>query len=342
VYRTSAVLKATVASSAVILLAGCFSGGSQRPASTVPGAPSVTQPQTRLPVPLGVVSQYAGVTRRQLLSRSVSPATTVGKDLFVSNSTPTGGTEIEVLKHKTYKNIGAITDGVNGADGIWVDKIGDLYVANSLAPNVTEYAPGGNSPICTYSSELVGPSNGTTDRAGNVYVVDFNHFKSPGYIDKYTRCSDVVAQQYSIPLGPEGVAVDKHGNIFVSFVSSSGNGSFEEFKKGSKTPTALQVTTGPPGGLVVDGKGNLISDDQRGSIDVIAPPYTSATTLVSGLYNPFHLALNKKQTLLFNVDTGAETVTVYKYPSGTLVTTLGTANGITNPAGVADSPGAVF
>jgi hypothetical protein len=342
VYRSSAVLTAAVVSS-VILLAACSSGGSQGLASAVPGAASMIQTQPRVSIlPLGVVSRYARVARPELLPGSISPATTVGKDLFVSNSTTSGGTEIEVLKHRTYKNIGAITEGIDGADGIWVDKVGDLYVANSLAPNVTEYAPGSNSPICTYSSELVGPSNGTTDSAGNVYVVDFNHFKSPGYIDKYARCSNVVARQYSIPLGPEGVAVDKHGNIFVSFVSSSGNGSFEEFKKGSKKPTALQVTTGPPGGLVIDGKGNLISDDQRGSIDVIAPPYTSATTLVSGLYNPFHLALNKKQTLLFNVDTGAETVTIYKYPSGTLVTTLGTANGITNPAGVADSPNAVF
>jgi hypothetical protein len=134
------------------------------------------------------------------------------------------------------------------------------------------------------------------------------------------------------------VAVDAKGDLFVAY----GGGSFEEFVGGSTTPTPLGATVGSAAGLILDKHGNLIADDQTGSIDVIAPPYSSAKVLVSGLSDPFHCALNKKETLLFNADSGSATVTVYKYPSGSLVTTLGNGNGITEAEGVGESPDAVF
>ena len=37
----------------------------------------------------------------------------------------------------TYKIIGAIASDVNGSDGLWADKAGNLYVANYLGDNVT-------------------------------------------------------------------------------------------------------------------------------------------------------------------------------------------------------------
>ena len=52
---------------------------------------------------------------------------------------------------------------------------------------------------------------------------------------------------------------------------------------------------------------------------MIAPPYKKITTLITGLGIPFRLALNKEQTLLFNVDTFNDKVSVYQYPSGKLL-----------------------
>jgi hypothetical protein len=90
----------------------------------------------------------------------------------------------------------------------------------------------------------------------------------------------------------------------------------------------------------------IVDDLTGGSIDVIAPPYTFATPLVSGLSNPYHISLDKSEKLLFNANYGTSsegpTVTVYDYPSGTLVTTLGSSNGITASYGVSDSPDANF
>jgi hypothetical protein len=58
----------------------------------------------------------------------------------------------------------------------------------------------------------------------------------------------------------------------------------------------------------------------------------SGFTAVSGL------ALSLDQSLLYVADYGAASVTVMSYPSGTLVTTLGIANGLTDPQGIAAGP----
>jgi hypothetical protein len=281
----------------------------------------------------GVYARFAGPA--QAATRSDGAPLTTERDLFVSNAAGA----VLAFKNKGYKSSGEITSGVDGSDGIWVDKHGNLYVSNFDSANVTEYAPGGTSPICTYNG-LVDPINVTTDDAGNVYVVDFYVDQNPGYIDKFAQCSDTISAQYPISSGPQGVAVDRHGDIFVSYYSNGG--AFVEFKKGSSQPTALSVTTVLPGGLVLDKNENLIAQDPTGSIDVIAPPYTSATPIVTGVNGPFHLSLNRKEDLLFSANTGNETVTVYRYPSGSLVTTLGSGNGITTAQGVAESPNATF
>ena len=140
--------------------------------------------------------------------------------------------------------------------------------------------------------------------------------------------------------GIEGAAVDESGDLFVSY-DLSYLGQFEEFKGGSSTGTPLGATVGSAAGLILDSKGDLIADDQEGNIDVIAPPYTNATVLVSGLSAPFHCSLNKKENLLFNANYGTTDITVYSYPAGTLVETVptGFAQGV---YGVGESPNAVF
>ena len=138
----------------------------------------------------------------------------------------------------------------------------------------------------------MGPIDETTDDAGNVYVVDFNHDQSPGYIDEYKQCSNAIAARYSIISPPEGVAVDAQGDVFVSYTTVAG-GAFEEFKTGQTTPTELRArTSDAPAGLVLDGKGDLISDQQGrqnkpGDDCCDRPTLQKDNTLVTGLGIPF-------------------------------------------------------
>jgi len=259
--------------------------------------------------------------------------------LYVSNA----GNSVTVLSAKSFQHVGEISDGLNGADGLWVDTKGNFYVANYSAPNVTEYKPGASKPSCTYSAQLVDPTNVTTDTSGNVYVVDLNYASYPGYIYKYAQCEgNVVAHSYTIDVAPSGVAVDAQGDVFVSYASPYGGGHFEEFTNGGSFYKILGATVGKAGGLLIDARGNLIADDQSGSIDLIAPPYATGKLLIGGLNDPFHCSLNRSEDLLFSADHGSKTVTIYEYPSGKLVKTLDKNNGIYAAEGVAVSPDAVF
>ncbi|HEY1656377.1 MAG TPA: hypothetical protein VGF86_14835 [Candidatus Tumulicola sp.] len=332
----SSVARTILGAAIVFALAACSSASTQGPGGAVPGSSQQAQALRGAILPSGVDTRFGSPFHASLPARPEKKHK-VEMDLFVSDAGPT----VQILKNKTYQNVGSLT-GFGDSDGVWVDKSGNLYVADVVNKDVVEYAPHQTSPKCTYSAGIVDPINVTTDLLGNVYVVDFNDLESPGYIDKFAQCKNKIGKQLSVNMGPEGIAVDAHGNLFVSFFNAAFNGGFEEFKKGQSSPTPLGATVTSPGGLVLDKNANLIADDQNGSIDLIAPPYSSATPLVTGLSDPFHVALNKSEKLLFNANNGNGTVTVYDYPSGALVTTLGTANGLDGAEGVSDSPNAVF
>lgn len=336
--KSASILTAALASSALVLFAGCSGGSPKNAVSALPQSRALgrgvilrTGVDSRFAGPGAALSRLANPPRRHRRSK-------VEKDLFVSDEMNT----VFELKNGTYTEVGTITNGIDTSDGVWVDKKGNVYVANVDGKDVTEYKKGHSTPIiCTYSSGLVDPINVTTDTAGNVYVVDFNDLNNPGHIDKFAQCSNSVAKQYNVDEGPEGVAVDASGDIFVSYFGSQG-GNFEEFKAGSTTPTPLGAFVTSPGGLVLDKNGVLIADDQFGNIDLIAPPYSSTTLFASGLSDPFHDSLNKAETLLFDANHGDGTVSVFSYPSGTLQTTITSANGIDGAEGVGESPNAVF
>jgi hypothetical protein len=267
---------------------------------------------------------FSGPQSRLMRSLRAMPAKRkVEKDFFVS----TTGPEVLIYSNKTYSEIGELTNDLSATEGVWVDKKGNIYVAN-VPTNVVEFKKSGSSPICTYTG-TTDPINVTTDAKGNVYVVDI----SGGFVDEYAQCSNTIEKQFQAA-DAQGAAVDKSGDLFVAY----GGGSLEEFKGGSTTETPLGASVGEAAGLIIDKKGNLIADDQAGDILVIPPPYSSATVLVSGLSDPFHCSLNEKENLLFNANSGSGDVTVYSYPSGSLEQTVNTGAA----EGVGESPNAVF
>jgi hypothetical protein len=283
-----------------------------------------------------------GVSSVGLTDRAAAPAIetpalrAVEHALFVSNL----GNEVFVLRGTPYHVAREIKHGVRGSDGLWVDKHGNLYVTNINAKSVTEYLRGGRSPACRYNAHLIDPVDVTTDDKGNVYVVDFNDFRPTGYIDVYPQCHNKVITRHAIVTGPEGIAVDSAGDVFVAYYNGA-SGGFEEFLKGKSKPKLLEASVTQPGGIVLDKKGNLIADDQAGSIDLIPPPYDKPKLLVGGLYDPFRLALNKRETRLYSANSGSASVTIYGYPTADLLETV-SGGSITTVEGVAVSPDAVF
>ncbi|HVR48085.1 MAG TPA: hypothetical protein VMT95_15750 [Candidatus Binatia bacterium] len=175
---------AAVTASAVAVLAGCsgtWQGSAPSQTAGVSGGPL----HTLAPI---VNSHPAAIDR----------------DLFVSIS----GNEVIVLKNKTYHYARKIKKGLNGSYGEWIDKNGNLYVANGGGHNVTEYKPSNSSPSCTYSGQLRNPVDVATDAVGNVYVTD----SVDNIIAEYPQCGGSRSNIYFVNF-PLGIAVDASGDI---------------------------------------------------------------------------------------------------------------------------------
>ena len=250
-------------------------------------------------------------------------------DLFVSDA---DNDAVDVLANKTWKYLTGITTGIGGPDGSFVAK-GKFYVANYIGVSVTEYS----SPTeltYTYDAGMIDPIDVTVDSHGNVYEADYNYQGSlAGFVNEYRQGSNSVVATCSPGGGIEGVAVDKHGDVFADYnTSSAGPGAIVEYHRGLGKCKAkvLPITLSFAGGMAIDGAGNLLVCDQdNAAIDVIPPPYAKvSTTFGSGYTDPFHITINKKNTRAYVADYSTGEVYVLKYPSGTNVAKLGSGNGI--------------
>jgi hypothetical protein len=247
------------------------------------------------------------------------------------------GTEAAEILNGSDVLVQTITNGMYGPDGDWYDQAGNLYVSDYLGKYVQEYAPGGSSPSFTYSTGLTDPINVTTDESGNVYVVDF----LGEFVTEFPQGSNTPTSTCPVRGNPEGIAVTERGKVFVA-LDKVGAG-VVEFPAGLGScgnETTLGALLDSTGGMQLDIHHNLVICDQIAqTVDIVAPPYTIVTSFISdGFSDPFHVALNKYNTLMFVTDPANSDVKVLKYPGGSPVTTLGAANGLSIPSGVATNP----
>jgi DNA-binding beta-propeller fold protein YncE len=308
--RTLIALNAATATIAV--LSACSSGTSQGAI----GALSVTLPIAGQP------------------THDVDPANKFSTFLLVSD---TNQNAVFMLKNKTFKNVGKITDGMSSPDGDWVDRHGNLYVADRAGNNVVEYKPGSTSPTFTYNDNMGGPIRVAVDSSGNVFEAD----EARMIVNEYAQKINSVMFTCSPGGLVDGVAVDHSGDVFVAFnASGSGPGSIAEYKGGLSgcKETVLAPTLTFAAGMAFDKKGNLLAcDELAGKVDVIAPPYTSITgTLGSGYQTPFEVSINKSNKQAYVADWAQDQVQVLRYPSGTNIKTLGVSDGLIEPTGAVD------
>lgn len=265
--------------------------------------------------------------------------------------TDTLGNAVKIFKNGSYRDAGAITAGISGPIGDFLDKRGNLYVANYNSADVTEYSQGATTPSFTYSAGLVVPFHITTDAHGNLYVADTNK-ASNGFVAEFFPGVNSVVQACTPGsngdnAGATGVAVDANGDVFVAYILPGGtSGAIAEYPAGLKScnQQTLPVQLGAPADVTLDKANDLIVPDQLAkTIDVIAPPYTSVTrTIGSGFSLPVQVTLSKDNTLAFVTDPQNGTVTVVNYQTGANVTVLGTQNGLSQPYAAVDGPNAVY
>ena len=326
-----AALTATVTAAVIGLVAGCSGNGSSlnslTPNPTMHGA--VARDGT------GVAPKYLSrINFGHSLATRPTPFSTLAPRVLAVSDFGTGA--IEILNHHYGLNTSIPTAG----DGDWYDGSSHLYSANYSVATVTEYS--GTTLNFTYTTGLGDPIGVTTDEAGNVYVADYG-FGSAGFVTEYAQGSNTQLNTCSVNGGAEGVAVSETGKVFVAYNdATTGRGQILEFAHGLSGchSTTLGASVAFAGGMQILHHNVLALCDQLGpTIDIINPPYSSVTTAISSGYgDPFHVAFNVSQGLMFVADVAFADVQVQAYPSGTLMTTLGSANGLSDPAGVASNP----
>jgi hypothetical protein len=326
-----------IAAGAIATLAACSSNASQSQAA-LPSAGAGQFRSISDVARTGAAPPFEELLRaRPQPSRDIRPAISPKAELYVSDGNLNA---VEILKNDGWKNVGSIDNGTNGPDGDWYDMHG-LYVANDAGADVTQYTP--QYFAYTYSTGMVDPVDVTTDSPGNVYEADYDYPDGNGFVNEYAQESNTIVQSCSPGGAVEGVAVDKHGDVFVDYnvgTYPSVTGYIVEYRHGLAgcNGTVLGVTLDFAGGMAFDKQANLIVCDQLApAVDVIAPPYNAVTsTLGSGYDDPLHVTINKKNTLVYVTDLYAATVDVLNYPSGSSVVTLNSSEGLSGPTGAVD------
>ena len=242
---------------------------------------------------------------------------------------------VDVLKNKTYQEIGSISDGGTPWD-VNLDRSGNVYIANN-AGRVDEFPPNSSTPSFTYTAGMSLPFSVTVDDHGDVFEVDNST------VNEYYQGVNKVLYTCSISPFPTGIAVDSNNDVFVGV--GGGSDQIFEFVGGLRgcNATVLGVSI-YASGMAVDKAGNLVVCGS-GTVDVIAPPYTGVTrTIGSGWVSPWTVAISRdnKYAFVTDINHSRQVVQVVNYQTGANVTTLGGGNGLVQPLAAVDGPNAVY
>jgi hypothetical protein len=249
-------------------LSGC--GGSQVPATSVPG-----------------------MTRAAL----IQPA---ARNMYINlpGQKPKGGTlhAVQVFDIVTGKL--ALTFDISGTpQGECVDVKGDVYIVDSQASDILEYAYGGKTPIATYPDAGASPYGCSVDpTTGDLAVTNYQVGSAAGDVAVYTSPS-ASPTIYTDPniLNFTYAAYDPKGNLYVDGVDKADSFRMAGLTRGGGSLTNINVnqTIGGPGNLewyntlnVGDSKSNVI---YQVSVSGSTGKVTGKTALTGGESNLYFI-----------------------------------------------------
>jgi streptogramin lyase len=271
---------------------------------------------------------------------AATPARRAAADPHIGELAVSDNGAIVNLIDPRYNRFRTFATGLPFADGMSIDRKGNLYVAGDnvvqeftgVAPQFTGALP---KPTTTYSRGLANAVDVTTDDAGDVFVSD-NGGRS---ITEFAPGSNTIVHQCPLGGSGAGTVVDSQGAVFVAFNNgATGFGQIAEYHTGLAgcNATILPPQVEMAGGLQIDRNGDLVIVDENAAVvDIIAPPYAAITSTIGGFVGPFWIALSRDNAEIFVTDPGAQEVFVDSYPAGTPIAVLGTANGLDEAFGVA-------
>lgn len=340
-------LRSLVAIATLALAAGC-SGASLEappdraalPAASLRGAPH-----------RGNIVTVSGVV--PMIQRHVKTHFVRGKPItnavFISDY---GNNDVTVFDFPQKSVIGTI-GSLSNPQGMWIDGSSNLWIANTGASDILEYAkPWNGAPIGTLPDANQYPADVTLDASGNVYASSVISASGGGNVVMYPHGSGSGNQldMKNACFNCYFLAVDRAGNVWVDGFDSAfapivgywgpgGKGSF----------TKVGITFNFPGGIEFDRRGDLLLVDQQGNLQAnsstvsVYPPGSTQPSKVCGFSGNNNdvvtIALGTVQKRLFTADAGlaAPGSPILTWPQCEIPAMLSEPNA-SSPIGVAANP----
>jgi serine/threonine-protein kinase len=230
--------------------------------------------------------------------------------------------------------------GLGHPEGVAVDALGSVYVADQGRGNVVKLAAGSNTQTVLPFTGLNWPAGVAVDSAGTVYMAD----RGNGSVKELlSGSSESTSLSFEIGTGfPAGVAVDTAGNVFVTIWESSSL-RVVKLAAGSHAAAVLPFTDlSHPEGVAVDAPGSVYVADYENNrvVKLAAGSHAAAVLPFTDLSGPAGVAVDSAG-FVYIADSGNDRV--LKLAGGPGTQTVLPFTGLSGPTGVAvDSTGTVF
>lgn len=258
-----------------------------------------------------------------------------------------------------------ITQGLNAPEGLAVDTLGDLFVANTGADNILMFSPPYTSqPLTIADKPGTDPLDVAVDGQGNFAVTNIETKNGNGDVVLYTAGATVPTSVVSSKhfQEPRYCAFDKSGNLFIDNITSSPPGFYNEshtitigeIPGGVGGRSLIRLTTANEndgigaGGIQItnDGKIVLIHYELPGSEGGETLTYgapqgrnlgTPQINVLSGSVQPLTFAFLGGDSKLITADFSLSKAVTYRYPAGSEEKSFSLPSG-QSPLGVAVYP----
>ena len=190
-------------------------------------------------------------------------AKSVSQLLYVSDL---GTFDVYVYRFPSLELAGRL-HGLRDPQGECVDASGNVWIAETGAQRIVEYAHGGEKPIATRADPVGYPAGCAVDPAsGDLAVTNFYDFNGSGSVIVYTRARGTPKVYTGTDLYYYYfVAYDRIGNLYVSGSTASGDYRLAVLARGSRSIELVKIGGGKlhfPGTVALLGS-TLILGDQR-------------------------------------------------------------------------------
>jgi hypothetical protein len=274
----------------------------------------------------GCAMPDAGVSYASRATRVSSGAQPIGgwaPSIFVAN----GASYVDQFTVRKGRERRVIEDGAQDAYGLAVDRRENLWVASFAQNSVTEYAPNTDVPErrLDETAHAEWPI-GIAICNRNVYVS--NQYSSEFKVGSVLVFDYGTLQQVATLVAPDleygyYAHCDRHGNVFLDYVDTSGAYKFVEFRRGHNAyPKSVPITLQYPVDFQIMRSGDLVVPNLT-TVDFYHPGERAPYRSISGFSSATAVSLSRREDRMWVLDRGTTLIDEVDVQNGDTLQTIG-------------------